>query len=204
MATLTLIHQGRVLGAYSFSNGVITVGSDATNDIIIPAAGIAPLHAAIQFGPGTSVLRQGDGGFPVTYNGKAVREHLLNDGDRIGISDYMLFYVEEPGNDQPGKAHQADAPGDNPPDGDAFLQWMSGSHIGRVTPLQSAMTQLGKPGQDGAAVIAKRQGGYFFSAIDQDQRVKVNHAPVGNKTIQLNHGDLLEIGKHKLQFFRES
>lgn len=204
MATLTLIHQGRVLGAYTFSNGVITIGSDATNDIVIAAAEIAPLHAAIQFGPGTSVLRQGDGSFPVTHNGKAVREHLLNDGDRIGITDYMLFYVEEPGAEQSDKAHKTHPSAESPQGGEAFLQWMSGSHIGRIAPLQNAMTQLGKLGQDGVAVIAKRQGGYFFSAIEQDQRVKVNHAPVGNNTIQLNHGDVLEIGKHKLQFFRES
>lgn len=199
MATLTLIHQGHVQGSHHFSGGTVTIGSDPSNDIVIASADVAPLHAAVQFGPGASVLRQGDGGFPVTVNGQPAREHRLKDGDRIGIGGYMLFFVEE------ASAEQGQAAGQTPnPDGDAFLQWMSGDHIGRVTLLRNSLTRLGKPGQDGAAVVAKRQGGYFFSAIDQDGVVKINGQPAGENTVQLKHGDMLEIGQQKLQFFRES
>lgn len=203
MATLTLIHQGHVQGSHHFTGGTITIGSDPSSDIVIAAADVAPLHAAVQFGPGAGILRQGDGDFPVTVNGQPMREHRLKDGDRIGIGGYMLFYVEEASTGQ----DQADGgtAGQNPnPDGEAFLQWMSGDHIGRVTSLRNSLTRLGKPGQDGAAVVAKRQGGYFFSAIDQEGIVKINGRPVGESTIQLKHGDLLEIGQQQLQFFRES
>lgn len=199
MATLTLIHQGHVRGTYPFTDGTVIIGSDPTSDIVITGADVAPLHAAIQFGRGASVLRQGDGNFPVTLNGQPTREHLLKDGDRIGIGGYMLFYVEEPGND-----NDAPPPNQNPQQtGEAFLQWMSGANIGRILPLRSGLTQVGKPGQDGAAVIAKRHDGYFFSAIDQDGAVKINREPVSHNTIPLNHGDLIEVGKQKLQFFRE-
>ncbi|WP_156302518.1 FHA domain-containing protein, partial [Methylogaea oryzae] len=95
MATLTLIHKGRVQGSHQFSSGTVTIGSDPSNDIVLAASDIAPLHAALQFGPGTSVLRQGDGSFPVTVNDQPAREHRLKDGDRIGIGGYMLFYVED-------------------------------------------------------------------------------------------------------------
>lgn len=203
MATFTLIYQGRVQGAYQFANEVITIGSDSACDIVIAAADVAPLHAAIQLATGGNILRQGDGNFPVTLNGKPVREHRLKDGDRIGIGGYMLFYVDEPSAEQNAQDDEINPDNAVVHDGDAFLQWQSGSHIGRITPLNNALTQLGKPGQDGAAVIAKRQGGYFFSAIDQDQAVKLNRKPLGDDTIQLNHGDTLEVGKQKLQFFRE-
>lgn len=197
MVTLTLIHKGHVQGTYQFASGVITLGSDASSDIVITAADVASFHASIQLDLNTSVLRHVGGTAPVTLNGRPAREHVLRDGDRIGIGDYVLFYVEEPEqNSTPTVAQNQDS--------EAFLQYLSGSSIGRVLPLRNALTQLGKPGQNGAAVIAKRQNGYFFSALDQDQFVKINRQSVGNNTTQLNHGDILDIGTQQLQFFRES
>lgn len=199
MATLTLIHQGHVQGSYAMAGGTLLIGSDPASDVVIDGAGIAPLHAVIQAGPGASVLRQGDGHFPVTLNGQPTREHLLKDGDRIGIGCYVLFYVEEAGSGDEA------APQPAARKSEAYLQWRSGTHIGRMLPLRNALTQVGKPGQgEGAALIAKRQEGYFFSAIDHDEAVKINRRAIGDTTVQLRHGDMLDIGKQQLQFFQES
>lgn len=220
MATLTLIQQSHVQGIYELSDGTFTIGSDADNVISIAANDVAPLHAVVYVAGGRSLLRQADGQFPVTLNGEAVREHTLKDGDRIGVGSQMLFYVEDAvakvqgskggaAPEVPLKMRDALEPipfaGHLPvQEGEASLQFLSGGNIGRVLPLRNAMTQLGKAGQDGAALLARRADGYYLTAIDREDGVKVNEKAIGSTTVKLKPGDLLEVGKQTLQFFWEA
>ena len=85
---------------------------------------------------------------------------------------------------------------------EANLQILNGKHIGRLIPLNRALTRLGKAGS-GIVVIARRKEGYFLSPLESEQTIRVNKHSVGQQSIRLAHGDTLEIDETAMQFFVE-
>lgn len=190
MVKLTVTFQGTPIKIHRCSSGIVTIGRDPDNTICIEAKDIAPKHIVIDLAhPQGPQLMQEDDRFPVEVNGHPTDRHLLASGDTIRFGNYTLHYANdsEQTPDEPSAEEL-----------EASLQILSGKNIGRVIPLKRALTRLGN--HDSVAIIARRKNGYFLSSLTGGEKIKINGDPLGNRTVRLNCGDMLEIDHNQLLF----
>jgi len=85
----------------------------------------------------------------------------------------------------------------------AKLQVLSGAFAGRELELNKALTTLGRPGVQVAA-ITRRSEGYFIVHVDSggsDDFPLVNGAPIGAQATRLNDNDVIQLAGVKMGFF---
>jgi hypothetical protein len=89
------------------------------------------------------------------------------------------------------------------PSGKARLQVVNGANAGKELELTKALTTIGKPGTQVAA-ITRRPQGYFVIHVEggSDNRTPlVNGEATGTQAHPLNNNDIIEVAGIKLQFF---
>lgn len=213
MAKLTVYFKYKAIDSYIFENGVIHIGRDETNNIVIDSLAVAPAHAAIVIRDDSCTIKQLNESFPLIINGQRIKECQLNNNDTITIGKHDVVYnttesVVEANEDSHevvesviygresfdyDAEHNAHLPA-------ASLQVMNGQNIGKVLTLKKAMTRLGSNG-NGVVVITKRKDGYFVSALENIGKLEVNNKPIENSYVKLNNNDMLTINQVSLQFF---
>jgi hypothetical protein len=80
---------------------------------------------------------------------------------------------------------------------------LSGSFAGRELELSKALTTLGRPGIQVAA-ITRRQDGYFIVHVDSDTPNNfplVNGAAIGSQARKLIDNDVIQLAGVKMGFF---
>ncbi|GMR17067.1 MAG: hypothetical protein BMS9Abin32_122 [Gammaproteobacteria bacterium] len=85
----------------------------------------------------------------------------------------------------------------------AKLQVLSGAFAGRELELTKALTTLGRPGVQVAA-ITRRAEGYFVVHVEsgkKDDYPLVNGQPIGQQARKLNDNDVLQLAGVKMGFF---
>ena len=85
----------------------------------------------------------------------------------------------------------------------AKLQVLSGAFAGRELELNKALTTLGRPGVQVAA-ITRRSEGYFIVHVDSgksDDFPLVNGSPIGAQATRLNDNDVIQLAGVKMGFF---
>jgi hypothetical protein len=85
----------------------------------------------------------------------------------------------------------------------AKLQVLSGSFAGRELELNKALTTLGRPGIQVAA-ITRRADGYFIVHVDADKPDNtplVNGAAIGSQARKLTDNDVIQLAGVKMGFF---
>ncbi|HUO82403.1 MAG TPA: FHA domain-containing protein [Gammaproteobacteria bacterium] len=85
----------------------------------------------------------------------------------------------------------------------ARLQVLSGSFAGRELELKKALTTLGRPGVQVAA-ITRRAGGYYVVHVDSGtpgDYPLVNGEPIGQFARKLNDNDVIQLAGVKMGFF---
>jgi hypothetical protein len=85
----------------------------------------------------------------------------------------------------------------------AKLQVLSGAFAGRELELNKALTTLGRPGIQVAA-ITHRQDGYFIVHVDSEKANDfplLNGAPIGAQATRLNDNDVIQLAGVKMGFF---
>jgi pSer/pThr/pTyr-binding forkhead associated (FHA) protein len=111
--------------------------------------------------------------------------------------------------DQAAKAVAATAPkrAGVPADATALpkakLQVLSGAFAGRELELTKALTTLGRPGVQVAA-ITRRAEGYFIVHVDsgkENDYPQVNGVPIGPQARRLNDNDVVQLAGVKMGFF---
>lgn len=88
----------------------------------------------------------------------------------------------------------------------AKLQVLSGANAGRELELTKALTTLGRPGVQVAA-ITRRPQGFSLIHVEGDaahQRPKVNGDAIGVAPHRLSDHDIIEVAGVKMEFFLES
>jgi predicted component of type VI protein secretion system len=209
MARLTLIFKGKSLQVMPIEAGEIGIGRDPDNAMRIDSLAIAPHHAVIQCSDEGMLIRQLDQDYPLLVNNRKISEHRLNHGDRITVGKHLLYYADDdviakirtdspPQEPETAVETTGAKPAQHAPD--ASFQVLKGKHIGLVIPVRSALTRLGKD-ESGTAVIIRRSGGYFLSALAAAETVLVNNVPINDQSIRLNNGDIVKVNQHVLQFF---
>jgi len=210
MAKLTVFFKDKAIHSRLFENGIVHIGRDETNDLVIDSLAVAPAHAVIVIKDSECSIKQLHNDFPLIVNGEAIKSGNLNNNDTIAIGKHQIIFNDGEAIDAIPKQledliNRDVATLNKEIESDlripsANLQVISGNNIGKILPLKNAMTRLGQSDK-GVIAIVKRKDGYFVSALEHVHAILINDQPLGNKSAQLNDNDVLVVGDTSLQFF---
>lgn len=214
MAKLTVYFKDKPIQSGIYDTGVVHIGRDDSNDLVVDSLAVAPAHAVVVIKEGSCIIKQLNEKFPLLVNSQATKEHSLQNNDIINVGKhYIVYSTTESILDNPRFAPSTDSQDldvlalnakldqvvKQP---EAHLQVMDGLHIGRILPLKKVMTRLGHEGA-GLVVIARRKDGYYVSALQGHEGLRVNKQPLGDQTLLLKPNDILEIDKTPMLFFMQ-
>jgi predicted component of type VI protein secretion system len=220
MPKLTLCFKGRFIGLHNLTETTATIGRAPDAEVHIESLAIAERHALIKQVKERCLIT------PIAEHKTWINRRLidgptqLNHGDIVKIGKHELFYSEsatdlnrsakdnvEQINHRrklsPAVCQSLDQLVNNLntlPSG--TIQILSGSHLGKIIPLQRGLTRLGLTGNE-CAVIAHRNDGYYISHLEGDTPPKVNNRSIGNHTVRLQEGVEITLGNTKMRFHEE-
>ncbi|MFA5938677.1 MAG: FHA domain-containing protein [Sinimarinibacterium sp.] len=210
----------------------ITIGRHPDNDICLNDKAVSGHHAVVITILQDSFLEDLDSTNGTQVNGKQIAKHPLSHGDTIAIGRNTLKYEGEGGADddfektmilKPGQfgaafeaqvnkaaaptAAAAPAPAPTPAPAPAKpmlgkLRVATGPNAGKELELSKALTTIGKPGVQVAA-ITRRADGYYIVHVGGDsggQRPLVNGAPIDAQARRLNNNDTVELVGTRMTF----
>jgi len=226
---LILSLDGAVLAEYNMNKERYTIGRLPDNDIRIDNPAVSGHHSLIINILNDSFLEDLNSTNGTYVNGKLIKKHALQHGDVITAGHHQLRFVEddEAHQDefektmviQPSlrpvdkvRAAVSDAATTSsrrtigngaPAIKKAKLQVLSGAFAGRELELTKALTTLGRPGVQVAA-ITRRSEGYFIVHVDaqvEDNFPLVNGAKIGAQACKLMDNDVIQLAGVKMGFF---
>lgn len=203
----------------------ITIGRHADNDIPLADKAVSGHHAVVITILQDSFLEDLDSTNGTQVNGKAIAKHPLSHGDVISIGRNTLRYegvaaddddfektmILKPGqfggafDAQLGKAAETPAAAAPPPAAKPMLGKLrvaSGPNAGKELALSKALTTIGKPGVQVAAVT-RRADGYYIVHVGGGagaQRPLVNGEPIDTQARKLDHNDTVELVGTRMTF----
>jgi pSer/pThr/pTyr-binding forkhead associated (FHA) protein len=233
MARLVLSLDGQVMAEYNMNKERYTIGRLPDNDIRIDNAAVSGHHSLIINILNDSFLEDLNSTNGTYVNGKLIKKHALQHGDVITVGHHQLRFVEDdeqqdefektmviqpsqrpvekirtaseaadqasPSISATGKTRALDAAAIRK----AKLQVLSGAFAGRELELNKALTTLGRPGVQVAA-ITRRSEGYFIVHVDSGKSEDfplVNGSPIGAQATRLNDNDVIQLAGVKMGFF---
>lgn len=229
---------------FPLSKETTTIGRKPTNDIQVDNLSVSGRHAQVINILEDSFLEDLGSTNGTYVNGKLIKKHALENGDKITLGKYQLVYQNERGESQqnfeqtmiirPGEAGmteeaasaeidksvqkinaamQSEAATTPPASTDkaptpttgkqACLQLLSGANSGRELVLTKALTTIGQPGIQVAA-ITKRPQGYFLIHVDGGPNKnfpKIGGTAIGTQAHPLQDHDVIEVAGVKMEFF---
>ncbi len=229
MARLILSLDAAVLAEYNMNKERYTIGRLPDNDIRIDNPAVSGHHSLIINILNDSFLEDLNSTNGTYVNGKLIKKHALQHGDVITAGHHQLRFVEDDEaqqdefektmviqpsarpvekiraavNDAATTASRRTLGNGSPVIKKAKLQVLSGAFAGRELELTKALTTLGRPGVQVAA-ITRRSEGYFIVHVDaevQDNFPLVNGAPIGAQARKLADNDVIQLAGVKMGFF---
>jgi pSer/pThr/pTyr-binding forkhead associated (FHA) protein len=227
MARLVLSLDGQVLAEFRMNKEHFTIGRQPDNDIRIDNGAVSGHHSRIINILNDSFLEDLGSTNGTYVNGKLVRKHALQHGDVVTIGHHQMRFVEEDEQQdelertvviQPSarpveKVQTATAAVPVEASADAArpltagprkarLQVLSGQFAGKEIELNKALTTLGKPGVQVAA-ITRRAEGFFIVHVESarpDDFPLLNGAPIGVHAARLSDNDVIQLANVKMSF----
>ena len=212
---------------YVLDKETTTIGRHPDNDIHIDNIAVSGSHAKIITILTDSFLEDMNSTNGTLVNSKPIQKHALKDGDLIEIGVHQLKYenteaasggdfestmiihpdaagLKEATGEVDKEALKEASVGAETPDKDqdVHLNILNGTNAGEELKITKALTTLGKPGTQVAA-ITKRPQGYFIIHIEGGSNEKtpiINGEEIGAKATQLNNKDVIEIAGVKMEF----
>jgi pSer/pThr/pTyr-binding forkhead associated (FHA) protein len=233
MARLILTLDGQVLAEYNMNKERYTVGRLPDNDIRIDNPAVSGHHSLIINILNDSFLEDLNSTNGTYVNGKLIKKHALQHGDVITVGHHQLRFVEDDDADQDefektmviqpsqqqvenvqAARERVESTGSTTsrralPDGaqqklrKAKLQVLSGAFAGRELELAKALTTLGRPGVQVAA-ITRRADGFYIVHVESEQTDNfplVNGTPIGAQARRLVDNDVIQLAGVKMGFF---
>jgi pSer/pThr/pTyr-binding forkhead associated (FHA) protein len=233
MARLILSLDGQVLAEYNMNKERYTVGRLPDNDIRIDNPAVSGHHSLIINILNDSFLEDLNSTNGTYVNGKLIKKHALQHADVITVGHHQLRFVEDddaqqdefektmviqPSQRPVEKVRSVHAVAESSsgitaprrvlpegamPQKKAKLQVLSGAFAGRELELTKALTTLGRPGVQVAA-ITRRSDGFYIVHVDADAPANyplVNGTPIGNQIQRLVDNDVIQLAGVKMGFF---
>ena len=213
MGKLVVSLDNVVIKEFQITKERTTLGRRPYNDIVIDNLAVSGEHAVLQM-VGADVFLEDLNSTNGTYiNGKAVKKQLLSNNDVVEVGKYRIKFLAEDAEDYektmilrpgafgraPGVAGTPASAAAAPTAGPASIKVLNGGAAGREVLLTKVVTTVGKPGVQ-VASVTKRPGGYVLSHVEGSRRPSVNGQPVGEESISLKHGDIIDLAGTQMQF----
>ena len=216
MGKLVVSLDGVVIKEVQITKDKTTLGRRPYNDIVIDNLAVSGEHAVLTAAQSDVYIEDLNSTNGTYINGKAVKKQLLSNNDVVEVGKYRIKFLAEEAEDyektmilRPGAfgrapgAVPAGAPGaaaaTPPAAGPASIKVLNGGAAGREVLLTKVVTTVGKPGVQ-VASVTKRPGGYVLSHVEGSRRPSVNGQPVGEESISLKHGDIIDLAGTQMQF----
>jgi pSer/pThr/pTyr-binding forkhead associated (FHA) protein len=231
MARLILSLDSTVLAEYNMNKERYTIGRLPDNDIRIDNPAVSGHHSLIINILNDSFLEDLNSTNGTYVNGKLIKKHALQHGDVITAGHHQLRFVEDDEAQQDefektmviqpsarpveklraavadvgttGKQRTMANGSGGTPLKKAKLQVLSGAFAGRELELTKALTTLGRPGVQVAA-ITRRSEGFFIVHIDgegENNSPLVNGSAIGPQARKLADNDVIQLAGVKMGFF---
>ena len=230
MGKLIITDASDLGSEFALSQERTTIGRHANNDLVLNDKAVSGKHAVIVMLMGDAILEDLESTNGTRVNGERVTRYPLAPGDVISIGRNTLTYVSDTDEGQdfeqtmvlrtsPGSAParpaadpaatpaitQAVAPAATSIAGKPLLGKLrvsSGSNAGKELELTKALTTIGKPGVQVAA-ITRRADGYYIVQVgggSGDRRPIVNGVEIDAQARRLGHGDRIELAGTEMEF----
>jgi hypothetical protein len=207
MAKFTIFFNDHIVGSEIFESGIVHIGRDESNQLVIDSLSVAPAHAVVLFKDENWVIKQLNDHFPLRINKQLSKERVLQDNDVLNLGKHAIVFNTVWTTNTPSTVVDVK----DVPEGaeilpesikapEANLQVINGEYIGRVLPLKKALTRLGREGS-GVVVVAHRKEGYYLSALQEHDSLMINNQPLGDRIVKLNPDDVIVVDNVPMQFF---
>ncbi|GMU67800.1 MAG: FHA domain-containing protein [Steroidobacteraceae bacterium] len=232
MARLILSLDSQVLAEYNMNKERYTIGRLPDNDIRIDNPAVSGHHSLIINILNDSFLEDLNSTNGTYVNGKLIKKHALQHGDVVTVGHHQLRFVEDDEQQDEFEKTMVIQPSARPVEKlrdvaadaaatpsatgirralaegqtafrPAKLQVLSGAFAGRELELSKALTTLGRPGVQVAA-ITRRADGYFIVHVDSESDGNfplVNGSPIGAQARKLQDNDVIQLAGVKMGFF---
>lgn len=195
MYKLTLSFKGRILKVIQVAGRNIAIGRDPECDLHIDNLGLNGVHARVGTEDNELLLTDTSAVGGILVNGKPVdQEQALHHGDVILIGKHTIQVAR----DHAAVGGQVDT--DQPPQQEAWLQFLNGPKLGRTLRLDRGLVRLGKTGRQ-SAMIASRGDGFYISHLEGERPTRVGEQMVGEDSMRLHDGDTIQVGDTQMLFF---
>lgn len=199
----------------------VSIGRHPDNDVALNDKAVSGRHAVIITILQDSFLEDLESTNGTLVNGRAISKHPLTHGDEIMIGRNRLRYEADDGAEddfektmilRPGQLgaafeSQLQAPATAAPAAAkpllGKLRVASGPNAGKELELSKALTTVGKPGVQVAA-ITRRADGYYIVHVGGDsggKRALVNGQEINTQARKLQPGDTIELLGTQMSFF---
>ena len=212
MGKLVVSLDNVVIKEFQITKERTTLGRRPYNDIVIDNLAVSGEHAVLTSAQSDVFIEDLNSTNGTYINGKAVKKQLLSNNDVVEVGKYRIKFLAEDAEDyektmilRPGAFGRAPgAIGSTPPagpapTGPASIKVLNGGAAGRDVLLSKVVTTVGKPGVQ-VASVTKRPGGYVLSHVEGARRPSVNGQTVGEESISLKHGDIIDLAGTQMQF----
>lgn len=202
MAKLALLKDGEQVGEFPLESQEVSIGRDVHADIRLNDPSVSRHHARILKIHTDFYVEDLNSTNGTQLNGRSIKKHVLKPDDLFVIgSNELRFVVDE------AQGAEAEAPPDQVvPEKPAVprsahkkanLRFFRGPDKGITIRIDRALYTIGKPGGDVAA-IARRPQGFFLLHIGGDNYPRINEKEIesGGAGVQLNEGDMIQVGEH--------
>jgi pSer/pThr/pTyr-binding forkhead associated (FHA) protein len=211
MPTLALLAQGRPIKTYHIQdNSDMLIGQSPSCGIRLQRPEVTSEHAWILSNSGHCQVMALNNKYPVLVNQRFIKQHRLMDGDQLEIGGY--YFQFHTSNYVPIDKQARRMIRDNSLENQknismdtrsGYVQILDGKRLGRIIPLDRSLMRLGKK-EGNCAVIAHRKEGYFLSHLKGSTPPKIDGRPIGEHSLPLHDGNIIQIGKIRLAFHAES
>lgn len=213
MAKLVILKDGDLVAETPLGAKKLTIGRDAESDIRLNDLSVSRCHARLVRVFNDYYLEDLKSTNGTFLNERQVSKHMLKSGDLLRIGSFTLRLMNQdesaddaveaemdrtmvmaPDNAAPGatagavQRHQALAPKI------ALVRFFRGPRKGKSERIDRSLYTVGRPGGE-LAVIARRPQGFFLLHIGGDRYPRINDQEINTtKAVQLNEGDVVEVG----------
>jgi hypothetical protein len=190
MARIILSLNGNVLREVALAKERIAIGRGPGNDIVLDNLAVSAEHAVIVTHDDDSFLEDLNSTNGTQVNGQPIKKHFLQDEDVIEIAQYRVRYRAQ----SQDLLHQSGGTAMN-----AWIRVIEGMGAGKEIPLVKALTTIGQPSVQTAA-IARRDQKYYLLHLEGGMPPIVNGHLLASGSQEMVHGDMISIAGTCLRF----
>lgn len=209
---IILLREEEAIAEVTMENDRLSIGRRAECDLPIKDPAVSGEHAEIEFVGNGYIIKDLGSTNGIHVKGRKVKMHALKDGDIVYIGEHQLKVSILDKSVDKKKANEyrqlggdattfRAAPAGSQADG--YLKYVKGGEPGKTVQLEDALTTIGVPGVQVAAV-SKRPNGHFIIHVDggedRNRTPVVNGEAIGFKSRKLAVGDLIEVADLQLEY----